>query len=105
MRTFRPIATVSDALPDLDRFIASVAARLESGGWRQAARGEGAIYVARAPGRLDVMGGIADYSGSLVLQWPLREATRVALRRCTEPVISIVSTAVGRDERVCEVPL
>lgn len=26
------------------------------------------IYIARAPGRLDVMGGIADYSGSLVLQ-------------------------------------
>lgn len=26
------------------------------------------IYVARAPGRLDVMGGIADYSGSFVLQ-------------------------------------
>ncbi|PYV40194.1 MAG: hypothetical protein DMG09_07360, partial [Acidobacteria bacterium] len=25
------------------------------------------IVVARAPGRLDVMGGIADYSGSLVL--------------------------------------
>lgn len=29
------------------------------------------IFVARAPGRLDVMGGIADYSGSMVLQvWP-----------------------------------
>lgn len=26
------------------------------------------IFVTRAPGRLDVMGGIADYSGSLVLQ-------------------------------------
>ena len=26
------------------------------------------MFVARAPGRLDVMGGIADYSGSLVLQ-------------------------------------
>lgn len=26
--------------------------------------------MARAPGRLDVMGGIADYSGSLVLQVP-----------------------------------
>uniref|UniRef100_A0A0D9WTU2 GHMP kinase N-terminal domain-containing protein n=1 Tax=Leersia perrieri TaxID=77586 RepID=A0A0D9WTU2_9ORYZ len=26
------------------------------------------MYIARAPGRLDVMGGIADYSGSLVLQ-------------------------------------
>lgn len=30
--------------------------------------GGGDIVVARAPGRLDVMGGIADYSGSLVLQ-------------------------------------
>ena len=29
------------------------------------------LYVARAPGRLDVMGGIADYSGALVLQLPL----------------------------------
>lgn len=35
------------------------------------------LVVTRAPGRLDVMGGIADYSGSLVLQIPLREATRV----------------------------
>lgn len=33
------------------------------------------IVVARAPGRLDLMGGIADYSGSLVLQWPIAEAT------------------------------
>ncbi|MBC7288132.1 MAG: hypothetical protein H5T86_08850, partial [Armatimonadetes bacterium] len=29
------------------------------------------VYVARAPGRLDVMGGIADYSGGLVLEMPL----------------------------------
>ncbi|KAL6873876.1 hypothetical protein ACP4OV_013958 [Aristida adscensionis] len=39
------------------------------------------IYVARAPGRLDVMGGIADYSGSLVLQMPLRKACHVAVQR------------------------
>ncbi|CAI0376307.1 unnamed protein product [Linum tenue] len=39
------------------------------------------IYVARAPGRLDVMGGIADYSGSLVLQLPTREACHVAVQR------------------------
>ena len=38
------------------------------------------VFVARAPGRLDVMGGIADYSGSLVLQMPIREATHVALQ-------------------------
>ena len=38
------------------------------------------IVIARAPGRLDVMGGIADYSGALVLQWPIREATFAALQ-------------------------
>eukprot|EP00850_Spirogloea_muscicola_P019500 SM000192S04895 [mRNA] locus=s192:52862:62216:+ [translate_table: standard] len=39
------------------------------------------VYVTRAPGRLDVMGGIADYSGSLVLQMPIKEACHVALQR------------------------
>ncbi|XP_042452174.1 L-arabinokinase-like isoform X2 [Zingiber officinale] len=39
------------------------------------------IYVARAPGRLDVMGGIADYSGSFVLQMPIREACHVAVQK------------------------
>ena len=38
------------------------------------------VVVARAPGRLDVMGGIADYSGALVLQWPIREATCAAVQ-------------------------
>ena len=41
------------------------------------ARGE--IYVSRAPGRLDLMGGIADYSGSLVLQLTIARAPHVAL--------------------------
>nr|XP_027099581.1 L-arabinokinase-like isoform X1 [Coffea arabica]XP_027099582.1 L-arabinokinase-like isoform X1 [Coffea arabica] len=39
------------------------------------------IFVTRAPGRLDVMGGIADYSGSLVLQMPIREACHVAIQK------------------------
>ncbi|KAL7122439.1 hypothetical protein ACP275_01G046100 [Erythranthe tilingii] len=39
------------------------------------------IFVTRAPGRLDVMGGIADYSGSLVLQMPTREACHVAIQK------------------------
>ncbi|KAL3567126.1 hypothetical protein D5086_032541 [Populus alba] len=39
------------------------------------------IFVARAPGRLDVLGGIADYSGSLVLQMPIREACHVAVQK------------------------
>ncbi|WMV36999.1 hypothetical protein MTR67_030384 [Solanum verrucosum] len=39
------------------------------------------FFVSRAPGRLDVIGGIADYSGSLVLQMPTRESCHVAIQR------------------------
>ena len=37
------------------------------------------FFEASAPGRLDVMGGIADYSGSLVLQMPIQQKTIVKL--------------------------
>ncbi|MBX2897637.1 MAG: hypothetical protein KF763_19505 [Cyclobacteriaceae bacterium] len=37
-----------------------------------------------APGRLDVMGGIADYSGSLVLQMPIEQRTTVKLQLGTD---------------------
>jgi len=37
------------------------------------------IIQASAPGRLDVMGGIADYSGSLVLQMPIAQQTKIEL--------------------------
>ena len=43
------------------------------------------LVLARAPGRLDLMGGIADYSGSLVLQMPIREACLVAMQRQPSP--------------------
>ncbi len=46
-------------------------------GWR------GPAFAARAPGRLDVLGGVGDYSGSLVLQWPI-EAGCLALARPLE---------------------
>ncbi len=49
------------------------------------------VFVARAPGRLDVMGGIADYSGSLVLELPIAEATFVAAQRDRERALRIVS--------------
>ncbi|MGB0385333.1 MAG: GHMP kinase [Ardenticatenaceae bacterium] len=57
------------------------------------------LVVTRAPGRLDVMGGIADYSGSLVLQLPLREATLVALQRDSSRVLRIVSLGAEGNER------
>ena len=49
------------------------------------------IIISRAPGRLDVMGGIADYSGSLVLELPIREATYVALQRNHSRRLTIIS--------------
>ena len=39
------------------------------------------VYIARAPGRLDVMGGIADYSGARVLELPLECSTAALLQR------------------------
>src|SRR5947209_3381512 len=42
--------------------------------------GTGPVMIARAPGRLDVMGGIADYSGSLVLEGLIAADARVALQ-------------------------
>lgn len=47
------------------------------------------IRVSRAPGRLDVMGGIADYTGSLVCEATLDRAAAVAVQ--------------GRDDRQVQV--
>jgi L-arabinokinase len=52
-------------------------------------------FVARAPGRLDVMGGIADYSGALVLQLPLGRYTTVTLRRQAAPSLDVASFRDG----------
>ena len=38
------------------------------------------VYISRAPGRLDVMGGIADYSGARVLELPLACVTSVLVQ-------------------------
>jgi L-arabinokinase len=57
------------------------------------------LIVTRAPGRLDVMGGIADYSGSLVLQLPIKEAAMVALQRDSSRRIRIVSLGAEENQR------
>src|SRR5438093_12783999 len=49
------------------------------------------LIISRAPGRLDVMGGIADYSGSLVLQRPIAEATFAAVQVIDDSAIHVVS--------------
>ncbi len=61
------------------------------------------LVLARAPGRLDVMGGIADYSGSLVLELPLAAATFVAVQPMSEPHVvlwSLTEENTGEDAAV-----
>jgi galactokinase len=65
------------------------------------------LYVGRAPGRLDLMGGIADYSGSLVLELPLALATYVAVQAIPESIFEIFSPEVEAtgDEPLVRWPL
>src|SRR5579862_3695175 len=51
----------------------------------------GPIVGARAPGRLDIMGGVADYSGSIVLEMPIAAAAYVAWQWREDRVIRIRS--------------
>jgi galactokinase len=91
-------ATVAPA-SDLARFVATVDAQ------RDFFDATVPILVARAPGRLDLMGGIADYSGALVLQLPLAAATFVAAQRADDGCITIKSLALGPDaEAVVSLP-
>ena len=55
------------------------------------------LVLTRAPGRLDVMGGIADYSGSLVLQLPIADATHVILEQTAYPNLLIKSTGTSNE--------
>ena len=63
------------------------------------------LVVTRAPGRLDVMGGIADYSGSMVLELPIREATFVALQRDPELKLRVLSLSDPLHEAAFEMSL
>jgi galactokinase len=45
------------------------------------------LYISRAPGRLDLMGGNVDYTGGLVFQATIREATWAAVQRRDDEAI------------------
>jgi galactokinase len=51
-------------------------------------------------GRLDVMGGIADYSGCTVLQMPIKEGTFVALQVWHKSQVANRNKPVSRTDRV-----
>lgn len=55
------------------------------------------VFIARAPARLDIMGGIADYSGSVVLESTLNEATIVAVQKRHDNRILIRSLGIEQE--------
>lgn len=54
------------------------------------------VVSARAPARLDVIGGIADYSGSLVLELPLESSTTVRAQFADDEYITVRSASEVR---------
>jgi galactokinase len=91
----------TQGLADVERFIETINTLDQSdvAAARSLFDGQSEIIITRAPGRLDVMGGIADYSGSLVLQLPIREAALVALQPIAERTIRIVSFGAEANHR------
>jgi L-arabinokinase len=98
---FRIVHGSTQGLPDVTAFIET----LEK--YSDFFSGDGEIFVTRAPGRLDVIGGIADYSGSLVLEMPIREATFAALQKNDSAELEVMSLATDskKTDRLFEMPL
>ncbi len=55
----------------------------------------GEVWVARVPARLDVMGGIADYSGANVCEAVLGRGMLMAIQARTDRTLRIRSAQVG----------
>lgn len=98
---WRPEVGGLPALPDVQRFVDMLQARDDF------FVADAPLIVARAPGRLDLMGGIADYSGALVLELPLGAATLVAAQVDREPMLTVWSTTVAStgEAPVATIPL
>jgi galactokinase len=79
--------------PEVCRFEDEVASAIAAHGFFET---ETPIWVARAPGRLDVMGGNVDYTGGMVLQSLLREAVWVAVQPRADETIRILNPGAAR---------
>lgn len=60
-------------------------------------RGDGERFIAVAPGRIDVMGGFAEYTGALTLSVPLQEHACVGVQRRRDGIVSIAFVGAEGD--------
>ena len=89
MGLYKIISGSSHGQRDTEHFIECLQELPEQ--WTEFFAGDRELIVTRAPGRIDLMGGIGDYSGSLVLSLPIANATHVAFQKVPNRRIRIVS--------------
>lgn len=53
------------------------------------------VFKASSPGRMDVMGGVADYSGSYLLQMPIKEQTTAYLSWRDDDILRVKSSSAA----------
>ena len=85
--------------PDLAKFDRGVQQRVAEGYFQKGAE----ILINRTPGRLDLMGGNDDYTGGLVFETTIREATLVAVQPRPDQTVRFYNPAVkdlGWSERI-----
>ncbi|HSV72924.1 MAG TPA: hypothetical protein VLH79_04125 [Chthonomonadales bacterium] len=70
-----------------------VVAQAREDGWLNGAE----VVCARSPGRLDVMGGVSDYQGAIVLEGTLQEASLAAVQERDDGAICVRSVGVRDD--------
>ena len=93
------------ALPDITQFKCFLRADLNAAAFLSESRADAPVTLARAPGRLDVMGGVADYSGSLVAEMSIAEAALVALAPRTDRTLRVWSRNIDAEGLTPQVSL
>ncbi len=87
------MSALAENPPGTASFEDEVIATVEAQGFFEPER---PLWVARAPGRLDLMGGNVDYTGGMVLQGLLREAVWVAVQPRCDETIRILNPGAAR---------
>ena len=76
--------------PDLAKFEQSITKLVVEGYFQKGIN----VFINRTPGRLDLMGGNDDYTGGLVFETTIREATLVAIQPRTDQIVRFYNPAV-----------
>jgi galactokinase len=85
-----PLSQMTARFPDLARFELGIEKQVQNGYFQK----DVDILVNRTPGRLDLMGGNDDYTGGLVFETTIREATFVAIQARSDQMVRFYNPGV-----------